>query len=55
MYINSFGCKMFFGLAPKAFAQEGDLKPIDLGVDVLPLGRSEVGVLEDFPKDGDFF
>tara|TARA_Y100000310_G_scaffold259725_1_gene268466 strand:+ start:303 stop:440 length:138 start_codon:yes stop_codon:yes gene_type:complete len=45
---------VFFSLV-KEFTQEGNLEPIDLGVDVLPLGRSEVGVLEDFPKDGDFF
>lgn len=30
------------------------MEPINLGVDVLPLGRSKDGILEDFPKDVDF-
>ena len=48
---------MFFWLdcvLVKEFTEKGNLKPIDLGVDFLPLGRAEDGVLEGFPKDVDF-
>jgi hypothetical protein len=31
------------------------LKLGNLPIDGLPFGRSENGVLEDFPKDGNFF